>query len=215
MKSMIVPTAGARRFEFVAGELCLDFANTVGGKRGVEPREYLNSYADLVSWCQQAGIVKPSKAGALLRLASRRPEDSGSVLRQAIALREIIYRIFAALTTGGAPRSADLGGLNAALGSHLGRLRVVAGKKVFDWTWEAGDGTLDQPLGPIARSAAGLLTSPHLLERVHQCQSATCGWLFVNSTKNHSRRWCVMKDCGNAAKVRRFRLRQRRTRAST
>jgi predicted RNA-binding Zn ribbon-like protein len=214
MKTMTPPATAPRQFEFVAGDLCLDFTNTVGGKRGVVAREYLNSYADLVSWCAQAGIVEESEARALLRWAARRPDGSVAALRQAIALRETIYRIFAALATREPARTSDLDDLNAALGSHLGRLRVVAGKKGFAWKWAEADEALDQPLGPIARSAAGLLTSPQLLERVHQCESDTCGWLFVDSTKNHSRRWCVMKDCGNAAKVRRFRLRQRRAGAN-
>jgi len=87
---------------------------------------------------------------------------------------------------------------------------VISSRKGFDWTWTDGGDALDAPLGPIVRSAAELLTSPRLLERVHQCESDSCGWLFVDAAKNHSRRWCVMSDCGNVAKVRRFRLRNRR-----
>ena len=202
-----------KKFEFVGGDLCLDFTNTMGGKRGVAPREYLNSYTDFVSWCRQAGLLDSSKAQALARSAARRSQDSAAALRRAIALRETIYRIFGALALDEPPQASDLDQLNAHLSSSLGRLRVVPSRKGFTWSWAEKDESLDQPLGPIARSAADLLTSPHLLERVRQCEGDTCGWLFVDSTKNHSRRWCVMSDCGNVAKVRRFRLKKRRARS--
>ena len=201
-----------KKFQFVGGDLCLDFTNTMGGKRGVAPREYLNSYADFVSWCRQAGLLDSSKAQALARSAARRSQDSAAALRRAIALRETIYRIFVALASDQSPQSADLDQLNCELGGHLGRLRVGPAGKGFHWTWAEADHALDQPLGPIARSAAELLTCPPLLGRVRQCGGETCGWLFLDTSKNHSRRWCVMSDCGNVAKVRRFRLRNRRAR---
>jgi len=209
--STVANTASpSRTFQLVAGDLCLDFGNTVGGKRGATTREYLNSYADFVSWCRQAGLLDGPAAESLVRRGSRRPDDAAGALRRAIALREVIYRIFAALASHKSPEASDLDQLNAELSAHLGRLRVAAGRKGFDWTWAGADAALDQALGPIARAAADLLTSPGLLERVRQCEGERCGWLFVDSTKNHSRRWCVMSDCGNVAKARRFRLKQRR-----
>ena len=189
--------------------MCLDFTNTVGGKRGATTREYLNSYADFVSWCRQADLLDESRADALLRSAARHPDECAAALERAIALREAIYRIFAALASDESPQAADLEHLNAELSAHLGRLQVVSSKKGFNWTWADANAALDQPLGPIARSAADLLTSPHLLEQVRLCEGDTCGWLFVDSTKNHSRRWCVMSECGNVAKVRRFRMKNR------
>ena len=209
------PASASRRFQLVAGDPCLDFANTVGGKRGATTREYLNSYADFVSWCKQAGLLNGPAAEALVGRASRRPDDSAGALRRAIALRETIYGIFAAVASHKSPKVSDLDQLNAELSAHLGRLRVAAGRRGFEWTWAGADAALDQPLGPIARAAANLLTTPHALERVRQCEGDRCGWLFVDSTKNHSRRWCVMSDCGNVAKVRRFRLKQRRRRLAS
>ncbi len=213
MSAVVKTTSPPKKFEFVAGDVCLDFTNTVGGKRGATTREYLNSYTDFVSWCQQADLLNESTADALLRSAARQPDESAATLRRAIGLREAIYRIFAALASDESPHVSDLDHLNDELSTHLGRLQVASTKKGFSWTWANADDGLDQPLGPIARSAADLLTSPHLLEQVRLCEGDTCGWLFVDSTKNHSRRWCVMSDCGNVAKVRRFRLKNRRARS--
>ena len=98
-----------RKFQFVGGNLCLDFANTVGGKRGVMAREYLNFYADFLSWCRQAGLVEKVKEDALARSAARRREAAAATLQRAIGLRETIYRIFVASASDQSPQSATRG----------------------------------------------------------------------------------------------------------
>ena len=200
----------AKKFQFVGGALCLDFCNSVGGKRGVRPREYLNSYGDLLSWCEQAGLTETSLSKARLRTAGRLPAEAAGVLSRAITLREAIYRIFLAMAKQKQPAKRDLAFLNAELGRSLNRLRVMPMKKGFGWEWSTDRGALDHALGPIARSAADLLTSGESRARVRQCQGDNCGWLFVDASKNHSRCWCDMRDCGNRAKVRRHRLRKKR-----
>src|ERR1051325_1253241 len=95
MSAVVQPAGSPRKFEFVAGDVCLDFANTVGGKRGLAAREYLNSYADFLEWCRQADLLNESTTHRLLRSVGRHPDESESALRRALALREAIYRIFA------------------------------------------------------------------------------------------------------------------------
>ena len=196
-----------KRFQFVGGALCLDFCNSVGGKRGIRPKEYLNSYADFLSWSQQANLVAPVEAQQLLRKGSREPAAMSSALKRAIRLREAIYRIFLSRIDKKNPLESDISQLNAELGRSLNRLQVSSEKKGFGWKWNRAHMLLDFPLGPIARSAADLLTSSE--ENIRQCHGENCGWLFVDSSKNHSRCWCDMRDCGNRAKVRRHRLRKR------
>src|SRR5438093_3838365 len=123
-----------KKFQFVGGQLCLDFTNTVGARDGLK-REYLTSYGDFISWCRQAGLLGPSQANVLLQVAARRSDESSAALRRAVTLREAIYRIFEALASGKTPRSPDVEELNAALAASLGRLRLVAGAKGFGWTW--------------------------------------------------------------------------------
>jgi len=201
--------AAPKKFEFVGGELCLDFCNSVGGKRGVRPRDYLNSYHDFVSWSQQAALLDAGRAHELLRKATRRPSSGAAALKRAIRLREAIYRIFLPLAEDKKPAEEDIRELNVELGRSLNRLRVSPGKSGFGWEWNGEHLDLDHPLGPIARSAADLLTSGRALENIRQCQGDNCGWLFLDSSKNHSRCWCDMRDCGNRAKVRRHRLRKK------
>src|SRR2546426_4803 len=109
----------ARKFQFIAGRLCLDFCNTVGGKRGATTREYLNSYADLVSWAEQAGLLDQREAEALLRKAGRSAQDATAVVDRAIGLREALYRIFLAILGKKTPPAQDLALLNAELARTL------------------------------------------------------------------------------------------------
>jgi len=206
----VLDATSARKFQFISGSVCLDLCNTVGGKRGARIREDLNSFADFAAWCEQAGLVDKSEGEVLVRMAARHPADGASVLARALALREAIYRIFCAVANDKDPEPADLAQLNCELAGALGRLRVGSSRDGFAWQWAKKGSALDEALGPIARSAAELLTASQMLNQVRQCRGDNCGWLFVDGSKNHSRRWCDMRDCGNRAKVRRHRLKQRR-----
>ena len=204
--------AAEPKFQLVGGDLCLDFANTVGGRRGGIAREKLHGYNDFLAWCRQAGIVSGPHAATLARKAGREPAVAVEVLARATQLRESIYGLFAAAMQRRKPPGPDLDRLNSELAKALCRLRVAPGNGPtpdFGWSWAAGTGDLDAPLGPIARAAADLLTDRHKLAHVRQCGGDNCGWLFLDSTRNHSRRWCDMRDCGNRAKVRRHRLKLR------
>ncbi len=188
-------------FEFSGGHLCLDFANTLTG-RDTAPREQLQGYRDLVAWGQQAGIVSTAESQALLAAAAGRAVEAAAVLHEARALRESIYRVFAAIAAGGQPGAADLAVLNAALARALAHARIVPTGEGFAWGWIAAGDALDRPLWPVARAAAELLVSPDLAA-VRECAAAACNWLFMDFSRNHSRRWCDMKSCGNRAKARR------------
>src|SRR5882762_5569329 len=151
---MTAPATPAPVFQFVGGALCLDFCNTMSGSREGIPREKLNSVDDFIAWSEQAGLLDDAQAE---RLRSRAASDSHrtEALSRAIALREALYRIFRAASKGKSPNQADLRRLNSELEASLGRLRVgkPKGEKGFCWQWRDDALRLENPLGPIARSA--------------------------------------------------------------
>jgi predicted RNA-binding Zn ribbon-like protein len=173
----------------------------------------LHSYSDFLAWCRQAAVISQAEASVLERKAARRPGEAAGVHRRGLKLREAIYRIFRSIVWGESPALADLALLNSELATALGRLRVepVRGDDQFALKWGTEGHPLDHPLGPVARAAAHLLTAPTARRRIRQCCGDNCGWLFLDSSKNRSRRWCDMRDCGNRAKVRRHRLKHRHT----
>jgi predicted RNA-binding Zn ribbon-like protein len=189
------------QFEQTGGALCLDLANTVDN-RPTRATELLESYGDLVAWAEQAAVVTRQEAAALREEAGSRPGDAAAALAGARALREAIYTIFSSVAHGTLAPAAELATLDAALGPSLARRRIERTGDGFVWRWRFDDGALDAVLAPVVESTASLLTSPDRA-RVRECESATCGWLFIDRSRNRSRRWCDMSVCGNRAKVRR------------
>ena len=201
----------APNFQFVGGDLSLDFCNTMGGKRGGIAREKLHCWNDLIAWAEQGKLLKADQAELLRNYAARHPSGAAGLLARAIELREAIFRIFFTAAKDKSPAKDDMARLNGELAASLGRLRVepVRSGGGFAWQWAEEELKPDHLLGPIARSAAELLVQPELVAKIHQCEGDNCGWLFVDCSKNHSRRWCDMRDCGNRAKVRRHRKRHK------
>ena len=201
----------AGTLKLLGGRLSLDFANTVDGHASDHPVEYLTSYSDLVAWSQHVGILTDHQVQRLLEEAARHPVTATAVLERAIALREAIYRIFSAISHGRPPQAADLATYNAELSGALARSRIVSTAEGFAWDWRRAEDALDRMLWPVVRDAAGLLTSEKL-DRIEECADDRCGWLFLDVSRNRSRRWCAMEDCGNRAKARRHYERKRAVR---
>ncbi len=188
--------------------VCLGFANTLQWHASEHPEETLHSYADLMTWAQGVELVSDRKARKLLRDAADRPAEASQVLKRAIALRETIYRIFVVLIHGKSPAEADLADLNNTLTKMTSGARIVKTAKGFAWSWDVDEDALDSLIWPITLSAAELLISEER-KRLGQCaDDRGCGWLFLDNSKNRSRRWCDINDCGNRAKQRRVLLRR-------
>jgi predicted RNA-binding Zn ribbon-like protein len=199
----------------VGGWLCIDFANTTSGRGGPQRQEHLQRYPDLIAWSLHAGLLDRGDASALERAATADAEGAGRALDAALRLRESIHDLLLSLVRGEAPAAGDLNCVNLALADAMGRARIRRAADGFAWDWPrpAADphgAQLAYPLWPIARATAELLLSP-FRSRLRECPGEHCGWLFLDLSKNASRRWCEMKVCGSRAKMQRHRQRHRLT----
>ena len=203
---------------------CLDFVNTVGGRVSSPvrarasldlaehiTRDDMPDYESLLRWSAFASLIEPAEAHRLRDRAQRSASAANRVLRRAIGLREAIYRIGTALVEDRLPHTADLRILDREVREARRRQRLVARRRRLETSWILDTPRLDRMLWPIALDAAMLLGSDDV-DQLKQCGGTACGWLFLDTTRNHSRHWCRMADCGNLAKVRRFRERHRRRR---
>ncbi len=194
------------RFRFVGGELCFDFINTIGGRESLSQirAEKLREYVDLIDWARDRSLFSESESRRLERKAQRNPRRASQLLRRSIAFREAIYRIFISLMGKRSASSEDLRKLNEELRAARQKELLASTSEGFELKWDGEVESFEFILGAVARSAVHFLVSGNW-NRVKECPALDCHWLFVDTSRNGSREWCSMQDCGNRDKVRRFR----------
>jgi predicted RNA-binding Zn ribbon-like protein len=204
----------AGNLSLLGGRLCLDFVNTLDWRGTDQPVEYLHTYHDFVVWSRYVGTISDREAERLFRLAEIDSLGGRAVVRDAIELREAIHRIFSAIAGGVPVAEQDLLIFNQYLGTAMQSSEIIQQAQHFVWNTNGDLEKLDWILNPLVRSAADLLVSPEL-RRVKKCGDPICGWLFLDTSRNLSRRWCDMRDCGNRAKASRFYKKKNETRPVT
>lgn len=188
-------------------DLCLGFANT-RYYRGTEPAtETIGDLDALLAWCRASAGLSAAGERALRR--AWQGEAADRALRDALALRETVYRVFFCAAEGRTPATADLDALNRALQAGPDRIGVARSGSGFAWRVTPIEApTVPALLAPVAWSAAALLTGPRLA-RVRHCANEHCLWLFLDDSKSGTRRWCSMSACGNRAKAHRHYVRHK------
>jgi predicted RNA-binding Zn ribbon-like protein len=190
--------------DLIGGDPAIDFVNTLGGPlEGPWDDEWLPGYGELVAWSRHAGLLGPPEGATLVARAAARPSEAAAAHGGTLALRAALYDILAALARREAPPAPA-----AAVVAHghlqgLAHARLDARGHRLEWTWAEAD--LRLPSWLVAAAAMDLLRSGRLA-RLKQCRH--CRWLFLDASKNRSRRWCSMAHCGTGAKVRRTRQRR-------
>ncbi len=186
-------------YEFLGGNLALDFTNTVHSHGTPDPGDDLKTTADLVAWAAQAGLLRDVEI-------MRRVSADETRFQRALELRELLYEIFSRTAKGKKPQPDALQDFQSIYRNAIRHAEFHRVANHYRLTWPATIPPLERVFQEIVRSAANLLTS-EALTRVRQCSGESCSWLFVDTSRNGLRRWCDMKACGNRAKVRRFRRR--------
>lgn len=193
----------ANTIKLVGGRLCLDFVNTVHCYGCTDIGEYLNNYQDLIDWSQHVGMVTAGEARQLTEMSAENSAEAKRIHRRAIELREIIYSIICSIIEGKSRTNKDLAVFNGYLSEMMGLSQIVETDDGFNWDMTGHKTKLDWILNPVIRSAADLLVSEEW-RKIKKCADQACGWLFLDVSRNKSRRWCDMRDCGNRAKASRF-----------
>ncbi len=185
----------------VGGRLCLDFVNTVDWRGRQERGEYLNDYGDLLVWSRHLGVLSESEYTALEKASLIHKEEADKVYRKAIEYRETIYRTFSSVASGTEPHASDIRAINEELMRASIHRRLVKTESGYSLGFD-GEPSLNRMLWQISSSVTDLLTSsePNWVKR---CGSEECGWLFYDTSRNRSRKWCDMKECGNRMKAKR------------
>ncbi|HVT45530.1 MAG TPA: CGNR zinc finger domain-containing protein [Thermoanaerobaculia bacterium] len=178
--------------------LCLAFANTAGFHALADRHETLGSFDALIQWAVEAGTL-PRRDGR--RLLQQGDDHARELLGRAVALRDALQSLFSRIARKRPPSLPALETVNRELGNAMRHATIVAAGGAYRWSWERSE-SAERLLWPVVGNAADLLASP-LLERLRECSGRDCSRLFIDRSRNGSRRWCSMEGCGNRAKVRR------------
>jgi predicted RNA-binding Zn ribbon-like protein len=184
--------------ELIGGRLCLDFINTVSTRKASPPQEYLQEPIDIAKWAVKVGALDARELTPLIKFMEREPMEAARFLEKACSLREDLYRIFLGVVAESPTDHRALDRLNKNLGAHFEGLRLEATAGKFHREWAFPNGDTRMITAPILFDAWELLQSDHL-SRVKECPN--CGWVFLDRTRNGSRRWCSMQACGSGVKA--------------
>jgi predicted RNA-binding Zn ribbon-like protein len=202
-----------KNWKFIGGWLCLDFVNSVGGRKQREEKPYpeniivkdkLENFDDFITWGKEIGIITEAENKYLLKLNSSERKETERTFKNAIELRESLFKIIFDVINNKEPDEKMVQILNREYSSANENRKFVYIDHKIEWQFSKDPLKPDYLIWLVAESAVKLLSSD-IISRVKICAGDDCGWLFLDTSKNKSRQWCDMKDCGNVAKVRRFR----------
>jgi len=187
-------------------DLAIEFANTLGW-RGSAPAESLHSIGDVIAWLSANKAMQPFSMTELQKWFDAHSAQSTLAFDEVIRLRETIYRLLSRAAASTDAAGEDFHQLNKALSDAEPRTLLERTGDAFGWRIEARP-TAVGIIAPVLWSAADILVGPDSV-RVRACANQQCRWLFLDDSKNGSRRWCSMQACGNRAKAHRHYLRKK------
>ncbi len=193
-------------FDLDGGHAVLDFTNTVDWRGTGRDHDWLGDFADLLAWSHRTGFLADSAIETLARRAAAHPSRATAALEGARELREAVFGLLRAALDGRPPSAVHLRRFNGYLGKAMARTVLRSGSgwgAPYTLELKAGGDPLDGIALRLAKQATELLTGLDRA-RLKVCGNPECGWLYLDTTRNASRRWCDMAACGNRAKAKRF-----------
>ncbi|HWJ52701.1 MAG TPA: ABATE domain-containing protein [Propionibacteriaceae bacterium] len=183
----------------VAGNLALDFANTVDDPGGPNHFDHIHDMPRLLTWARSIGLLSDQLYDDLAALVQSRPAIAAASLRRAHSLRRTVQAVFGAIADDQPIPEQPWRDLRQSIAEAIGHAELTADHDEAHLAWDTT--SLDTVTWQAAYAAHELLTGGQL-SRIKRC--AACPWLYVDHSKNSSRRWCTMDDCGKAEKMRRY-----------
>jgi predicted RNA-binding Zn ribbon-like protein len=195
----------------VGGHTALDLVNTCGRR---DPEEYLPGPAALLAWAGRAGVVDDAEAAVVGGAWEARPRAARAALTEVRELREAVHAVLLGVIGLGPVSQPALDLVHTRWVAAAGRSSLVLHPGAVPPV-RVAVGTVAALLIPdrLAEAAVELLRTADPA-RLRRCptQEGGCGWLFLDRSRNGSRRWCRMADCGTEVKSRRLTERRRTAR---
>jgi predicted RNA-binding Zn ribbon-like protein len=200
--------SGPEPFKLHAGHPALELVNTLDMRFSAQTVDLIPTYKDLLRLTTQMRLLTAEQARKLARTVGE--EEGRRVLASTAELREALAKLLYGRIDGTIDRTRPSAGQLQILEQHFYAAalhrRLLAGESHLEWSWSGVERQAEIPLWMLAQAASELLVSSDA-ELIKDCGDPTCRWLFLDVSKNHTRRWCDMKTCGNRMKARRHHAR--------
>jgi len=185
------------------GALCFHFINTVNDWTVTDSYEYLVTYDDVIAWCRKVGVLNEHQLVALATYARQNETAATNALQKLKRTRETLYQFFSGIAANDGTTLSPIviEKFNKALSSALSRLQFEQAETGMKSILKQEDNDLLAPLWEVMLSAYDTLTKEEPT-RIKECE--TCGWIFLDHTKNNKKRWCSPLTCGTMHKSRRY-----------
>lgn len=187
-------------------ETGLAFINTLEFHKG-EPVEHLDNAASALHWLYANNLLHRDMLDDELEQVGDDPRSGerivGKVRRVRNAMRELVDAAVDHRPAG--KRHVDE--VNRALRTHYVTY-LVPGPDGVSLDHRHDGNPIDGAMGRLAESIARELSQGHP-ERLRVCANDECRWVFNDTSRTGTRKWCDMSTCGNRAKVARHRARKR------
>jgi predicted RNA-binding Zn ribbon-like protein len=183
------------------GCVVFDFTNTIGSRKENPQRDYMKTYSDFLEWVKRQSILPSERFDALSVLTKRDQDKTNAAFKKIIETREVLYSLFSPLATNEKPKKETVDRFNTLLQESFSSIRMNIGNNKNEVNFTDGSNSCLEPLHIVLKSAFDVLTQEDAT-RIKECPS--CGWLFLDKTKNKKRRWCNMLDCGSKDKASRY-----------
>lgn len=181
------------QFDHIGGHPLIDFVNTEI-MRGDQQIDLLASNSDIVAWLLDVGLVTEA-------VFQFNWHDDPLLLAQVRTFRQQMREMLATIVAKQPVAGKTVEAINGWLSHWQGQPKLInlddAFKTAFDFVFT----TTEQLLARLAAEAADFLTTVDL-SYVKRCGNDECIRFFLDTSKNHSRRWCSMEGCGNRMKAR-------------
>jgi predicted RNA-binding Zn ribbon-like protein len=196
--------SGPEPFKLYAGHPALELVNTLDLRFSAQAVDLIPMYRDLLRLTTQLQLLTAEQARKLGRTVDE--VDAQRVVATTVELRESLAAVLYGRIDGGKPPAAQIKILEQQFHAASLHRRLLAGESHLEWSWSGVERQAEIPLWMLAQAASDLLVSSDA-ELIKDCGDPTCRWLFLDVSKNHTRRWCDMKTCGNRMKARRHHAR--------
>jgi predicted RNA-binding Zn ribbon-like protein len=186
--------------KLVGGCDVFDFINTLHETKGIKS-DHLTTYDQMLRWSRKTAILSKSEVKLLEAYIELHPLKGTETLYKILGSREVLRALFQDISVKRTPDRRTLEHFNFLLAESFSRIQVSMQGMETDVNFSAGGVNLELPLWRIVKSAYDLLTTQDL-KKIKQC--GRCRRLFLDKTKNHTKRWCTMETCGSQDKAIRY-----------